>query len=179
VALSDVALVSLFVFAIVVPIVTAIRERKANQRYLPGDADIYAVAEPRTPFTLEIPPGPALDVMLRYRVDRVGRTGGGTAGYGFTILVEATREQEGAGGFREAAKPFELRHERVIGTRGKPIGEAPLAPGEPSYAVVRHGTEESRTSIIARLPAGGAGVVRGRIEGEMLVSDFVLFAKPS
>jgi NAD(P)-dependent dehydrogenase (short-subunit alcohol dehydrogenase family) len=72
-----------------------------------------------------------------------------------------------------------LRHERVIGWSAKPIGEAPVAPGEPSYAVVRQGSEEMHTSVIARLPAGGAGVVRGRIEVELAVDDLVLFAKPA
>lgn len=174
----DLLLIGVVVFAVVVPIVSSIRMRKANQRYLPGDADIYGIVEPGKPFALEIPPGPALDVMVRYRVEQARRSSGVSGRFGFTLLVEATREPPERG-FREGARPFELRHERVIGITAKPLGEAPVAPGEPSYAVARQGSDESRTCVIARLPAGGAGVVRGRIEVDMLASDFTLFAKPS
>jgi hypothetical protein len=165
----DLLLIGVFAVAIISPILGARAMRRAMQRYLPGDADIYTSALPGQPFVLDIPPGPALEVMIRYR--------SGARRHGLTVLVEATRDPPERG-FREGARPFELRHERVLGTYAKPIGEAPVAPGEMAYAIKKDGLDAWRTSVLARLPAGGAGVVRGRIEITLPADDFAVFAKP-
>ncbi|APR87362.1 hypothetical protein A7982_12711 [Minicystis rosea] len=160
-----------------VPLAVSFGIRRGMKRYLPDDTDLYAIVPVGKPFSLAIPSGPALDVMLRYRVTRL-RHPGGPRLHGITVLVEATRELPERS-FRENARPFELRYERLLGRAAKPIGEAPVAPGERDYAITRLGDDEVRTSMIARLPAGGPGVVQGRIELALPVNDLILFAKPS
>ena len=147
--------------------------RKDRPRYLPDEGTLAEqfLAEPG-PFELQLPPGPACDLMIRRTV--TGRKDFGDRGYkyGLQVTLDVRREGTERGGFEhEGSYGFgRLARQRVSKDAVVTVNIA--------YANEKMGDQLTQTHIILRIPAGGAGTIKGRLESHTQLSAATLFVKP-
>lgn len=167
-SVEEAALVAL-VLGFPAAIVVATLLFKRSMRYYRTDgALVEAFPDPGRPFTVEVPAGGPLWIMMRYSLG-LRRRSGRRATYGLTVEVTARRDGV-----------VVVHHQRAMGSDARRVKGVPEAPGEPAYLVSKVGLDETRTSVLARLPAGGPGVVEIAItlgDGTSL-SSVCVFAKP-
>lgn len=167
---------ALVAFLLAVPaaiVATALLAKRAARYYRTDGATIEVYPNHDEPFVVEVPAGGPCWVMIRYGVG-LRRRLGSRATYGLTIVITAERATEGGGERRVETYQRQLGYDAP-----RPRG-IPVAPGEPAYAVDKAGIHETRTSVIARLPAGGPGKVSGTITvgGGTTLESLCVFVKP-
>ena len=165
--MGDVAAIALLLFCPVSVIVLIWWFARSMRYYKTDGALLEQHPVHDEPFTVALPAGPPLWVMIRYSMERRRRSGRGSS-YGVTIEVDAERGDT------------VLRHQRVMGGDGRRAGDAPVALDEPHYLAKKIGLHETRTCVIARIPAGGEGTLRGKITtaSGTTLTGLCVFVKP-
>lgn len=142
----ELVLVVLLGGIVLAPAVLGVIFWMANARYGEKGALVHDTFTPGRPCRLEIPASGALDVMLRIATTRSRGTS-----EGLTAVVEVERGEPGAARARFAVG--------LSPTGPRPEGLPFTASDGMSYRSSKHGRETTRTKVIARIPAGGAGYV--------------------
>lgn len=159
---------------IVIPIMWA---RARARHYIDFDAlaDVYVDAG--KPFTLTAPAGGPLDLMLRTGVSYRGDPPG------VSVWIEAGRPApaDSIGGYRDHAGGFELVRVFLLGPGVPPHPDAPTEVPSTTHGVTRLDGIEYATVVLARIPAGGALTIQGRLllHGSTSLHGATLFVKPA
>jgi hypothetical protein len=126
-------------------------------------ADLY-VGE-HGEFAFSVPVERSIGIYCEYSIEAVRQSAG--ISYGLRMRVDVER----AG--------FEQRGEYLIGQAKRPFGEVALAHSLDGGPHLRNGLEIRRAMLLARVPAGEAVKVSGKVERTAGQNHFVhLYAKP-
>lgn len=157
----EMALIIAGLMAATVVVQIVVSRRRARALAPADDAVAECWAVPMQPFELAIPASGALDLVLTMHADGEGRKHG--IRWGFTASLKAERPAEG-GGYRGGAEPFRLAidaHAGSAATRTK--SGLPRVHAEVIDSSVTN-TNATVKVLLARVPAGGAFVLRGCFE---------------
>ncbi len=155
------ALISVGLMAATIVVQIVVSKRRARA-LAPADAAIAECwALPMHPFELAVPASAAPDLVLTMHADGEGRKHG--IRWGFTASLTAERPAEG-GGYRGGGEPFKLAIDAHAGSAA-----ARTKSGLPRVhaTVIDSSVTNTNASVkvlLARIPAGGPFVLRGRVE---------------
>jgi len=134
--------------ALVLPLVMLVKRR--HKRFGSDGAIAETFASDDGTFTLTAPAAQPIGVYCEYTIDAVRQSAG--IRYGLRLRLDVER----AG--------FEQRGEYLIGQAQRPFGEVALAEIVDGGPHIRNGMHLRRAMLLARVPAGEAVKISGKVE---------------